>query len=1163
MVGPRIPSKRTRAATEDDESELYDVQTASSNLRRASNKKQRLAVADEEDASEAYSSDRSDEASNRRNGYTISESEEEEEEDTDIDELEEEGDIQATQRYVYDKMRERKQAQNMPAESAIIEEVRCYNFMCHSKLEVHFGPLINFIIGHNGSGKSAVLTALTLCLGAKATSTNRGQNLKSFVKEGQEHATLSVKIKNQGPNAFKPDIYGKSIIVERHFSRNGGSGFKLKNAKDKLISSKRADLDDILDHYQLQIDNPMNVLSQDMARQFLNHSNPRDKYKFFIKGTQLEELDHSYREIEQRLDESEVKLVAREEDVKAFAKKKDEAIRKMEHAERQQALQRKIDNYGHQMAWAQVEEQEQKLREIDQQIQQESDKIAQCAREADRASDTYDRAAQVLERMQEEETQIRASKEEPEERLNQLKEQFDSNKEELRSTLLQQRDIGGELRQSKAAMAKIRKEIANERQRREGVSGAGHTQKLEEIQDARVAADEAKAEFEAHGQGVERLEENRVQAQQRVRQLEPSTLAKQQEVQECQTLIRNLTQGQGQWMNAYDPKLGTLLRAIENERGFLEKPAGPLGRHIRLLKPQWSSVLESSLGAHLNAFVVTSKQDQTLLSGLMQRTQCHSTIFIGKSTPIDTSRNEPDAHLDTWMRVLRFDNDAVRNQLIINQSIEQTVLIEKRRDAMDFMYGGARPVNVKVCMCLNDESKRGWGLRLTYSGAGSEKIDPVAAYTKRPRMQTDVEAQIQLETEKLQQLRRAFSDAEQSLREARIAVKQCDQALVQHRRQQKDLQLRSQQADELWERLNDELEAEMPSDGKIEALEMQLQETQEGEEFQENAFQDAVDQRDRINQKQRELKTQMDEIQAEITATDEHLNKVTLKVQQLSEKRQKALYEKNRALQATEDARLNKQAFEERRQEQADRVTEFDGQARQVSGGVRVPVDPNETTNSLDKKLEKLINERDEAQRRLGGTREELATRALEASAIYETALRRLRVVEKVVQSLKYANSRRRVRWNKFRHYIANRARVTFAYLLAERKFRGSLNVDHVNKLLDIQVEPDITKASDKGRQTKTLSGGEKSFSTICLLLSLWDAMGSPIRCLDEFDVFMDNVNRDVSMRMIIEAARAAVSRQFVFITPQAMGNVNMANDVKIIKMSDPERGQTTLPFGS
>jgi chromosome segregation ATPase len=142
----------------------------------------------------------------------------------------------------------------------------------------------------------------------------------------------------------------------------------------------------------------------------------------------------------------------------------------------------------------------------------------------------------------------------------------------------------------------------------------------------------------------------------------------------------------------------------------------------------------------------------------------------------------------------------------------------------------------------------------------------------------------------------------------------------------------------------------------------------------------------------------------------------------------------------------------------------------------------------------------------------------------------------------------RRQRWVKFRDYIATHAQNNFIYLLSERSFRGNLYFNHQAKILDIQVEPDKSRKSDKGRQTKTLSGGEKSFSTICLLLSLWDAMGSTIRCLDEFDVFMDNINRDVSMRMIIQAARRAVSRQFIFITPQSMGNIQVDTDVKIHK---------------
>ena len=159
------------------------------------------------------------------------------------------------------------------------------------------------------------------------------------------------------------------------------------------------------------------------------------------------------------------------------------------------------------------------------------------------------------------------------------------------------------------------------------------------------------------------------------------------------------------------------------------------------------------------------------------------------------------------------------------------------------------------------------------------------------------------------------------------------------------------------------------------------------------------------------------------------------------------------------------------------------------------------------------------------------------------------------------ALSQRQYRWLMFRKYIAMRAKIMFAYLLSERKFRGRVILDHETKQLDIAVEPDIALKSDSGREARTLSGGEKSFSTICLLLSIWEAIGSPIRCLDEFDVFMDSVNRATSMSLMIGAARRSVGRQFVLITPQSMGNVEMGDDVKVHRMSDPERGQGVLPF--
>ena len=58
-----------------------------------------------------------------------------------------------------------------------------------------------------------------------------------------------------------------------------------------------------------------------------------------------------------------------------------------------------------------------------------------------------------------------------------------------------------------------------------------------------------------------------------------------------------------------------------------------------------------------------------------------------------------------------------------------------------------------------------------------------------------------------------------------------------------------------------------------------------------------------------------------------------------------------------------------------------------------------------------------------------------------------------------------------------------------------------IHKIL-YQVHPSADK-NGTNRDLKGLSGGEKSFSTLCFMMSLWESVQSPFRCMDEFDVFM------------------------------------------------------------
>eukprot|EP00300_Choanocystis_sp_HF-7_P014169 c18592_g1_i2.p1 GENE.c18592_g1_i2~~c18592_g1_i2.p1 ORF type:complete len:397 (+),score=85.95 c18592_g1_i2:28-1218(+) len=138
-------------------------------------------------------------------------------------------------------------------------------------------------------------------------------------------------------------------------------------------------------------------------------------------------------------------------------------------------------------------------------------------------------------------------------------------------------------------------------------------------------------------------------------------------------------------------------------------------------------------------------------------------------------------------------------------------------------------------------------------------------------------------------------------------------------------------------------------------------------------------------------------------------------------------------------------------------------------------------------------------------------------------------------------------RWTDMRAHYANHVDRVFSKTLAKRGFQGSLQMDHDEGKLRMIVR---VTANQRESTTKSLSGGEKSYSTLCFLNALWHIMDSPFRVLDEFDVFMDPVVRLVAIKNLLDFCLNDSNRQYIFITPLDLSSIEKNPNISIHSLS-------------
>ncbi|KAF4606632.1 Structural maintenance of chromosomes protein 6 [Pleurotus pulmonarius] len=1061
------------------------------------------------------------------------ESDDEERGDQDIKEEEEQQFEQGYEDIIRAHIEAKRKVQGGVAEHGIIESIEMHQFMCHKYLTFDFGPQINFIIGHNGSGKSAVLSAITVALGGKTTSTGRGSGLKSFIREGQSQSEVTITIKNQGEEAYKPQEYGKSIIITRRFSKEGSSTWKIKSKDGRTISTKKEELAAICDHMNIQVDNPMNVLTQDAARQFLSASHPNDKYKFFLKGTQLSQLSEEYELCFDNIKATSRVLNQKKEALPDLRAEFREATRRFEEAAKARELKKKQDELKKELAWAHV-----KTKELEMEKQMRD--TAKLAKGVPKLQELVDEAEAKFQSATEEVARYESEFKDLgdighlNDRKKELQDQIRANKNKLTDFRNDEKQIDSSVKGINRQIEEYTQQIAIETRKLEVDTQAKREeaqQRLQAARDAVTAAETLLAEHqEQHRDAQQRVNEFRAQGI----DVETKLAATHGRITEFQELISHCQKQVSDELSAFGKNMDAVRTQVKKMAWHGDLPLGPLGVGVKIREEhRWADdVLRAQLGSLLVAWAVTDARDMPALKKLL-RDSGNGTVnvIIFEKDLFDYSQGEPAEGMLTVLRALEIPDPYVLRILINQAMIERVFLAPWTADGLRvnvFGGGGGQTTQLHTL-------RGGDPMNLLL------RARDVAVDTQRYRQELSKheEEHIHLTAEK-NQLKAQYGAARREL----------DQIMAAERKADTEARQAKVIVDNLLQAQNDDLPANVAS------LEAAKREAEAEKETILAQYTELTKQKSKVDEAQKPLMVEFNRIRDEISDFDRKGDAIRNKIENAVTLRMKAQSDKNHYQAKLQAEQRKVDEAEAQVKVLTEEFINWTARAEEYCERVENPRKPDDIQKSINA-VEQALKDRE---RKQGSSVEELTIQVNKAKAKLDLVERDLKSMALLNKTLRHSLFIRLSKWQEFRRHIALRCKLVFQYNLSHRGYFGKVLFDHANGTLQLKVQTD-DMAGTQGAQDKdprSLSGGEKSFSTICLLLSLWESIGCPLRCLDEFDVFMDAVNRRISMKMMIETANSSDKKQYILITPQDMTNVQLGPTVVVNRMPDPERGQVS-----
>jgi len=1021
----------------------------------------------------------------------------------------------------------------------IIEKIRLENFMCHSNFIWEPNTCVNFVTGSNGSGKSSILQALVLGLMGESKHIKRYSKVSEFVKKDCSRAVIQVTLRNTGEEAYKPELYGPSLTFQRTITENGTSSYLLKdsNMKDVVRKSKEAkdECKRILDKFQIQVDSPIVILQQDEAKELLKIESPQQLYRFFEKATLIKQCFDEYSEAQAEYSRAQENLKEKARALRHLTSDFKKSKQRYEEIQRNNEMNEDLLAAKGEYAWARVHAARLNIKEIQENMGKLNDKM-------EHHKEKLMSSHEVLAEMKLRKTEMSVSLEDESTKFSTQEQDLLRLKEELDQLKMDLKELNGSLK----------KETNN---------------KNSLVQEIRVLQDQLEflAEKEKKGESVKKVEqrkfvlhklevdrktlEERINQEGVTREAQDQWIKQDQEKEalvdkeirnkkERKTLLqRELDELQGaqeQHLAVFGAKIPLVDRAIKRSLNqFRKPPVGPVGAYVKLTgeaatNPELGRLVETELSrAQLTAYLTNDDHDRRALMRVLDEvyggdTRNKPRIFTSKFFCAQHQVRRPRCDQPVLLDYIMIDSPVVFNHLVDQKSIE-SILVCRTQDIAKSLMTHKAHVPEGVSYTITHDFYRFFPARDTTSYRSYYMEVPTGSGMLRATMSNLVQER----TEEMKGLAEHLRDLDIEKGEV---IKSRKSFEAERRRAMGEIQRLRKEVAKLNSQMSEVKSEDETNQSDSDSLRARLRTRQTELNVAEEKIGEVLANRDMMTNllKEKESmfkdnKKELNELKSSTNPISQELRTIETKISSKTKEmlNQEKLIKKIKSEIVSLESDIKKNEDEEK---------QFAAAARKIT---KKELEPEKTPKQLNAKIVQLKKKL--SMKEGNQDVEQFITEFNEIKERYTRLKGHIDTLNSHLETISQMKKERSDNILYIRTLITNSVRRKFNEMI--KKFSASigseifLRIDHLNKELKFIFKNET--GSHSNTDVSALSGGEKSYTQMCLICSLWDMMQPPFRCLDEWDVFLDAVNRREISQELLKFSLRNRDRQFIFISPQ------------------------------